>query len=74
VSAVAQGAAAAFVTLLVPRDAGAPAPLLLPGADGTLHIDLLRPDGVRDTLRLGEPAVWTRRAADGGLLREAGAE
>ncbi len=72
VSAAAEGRDATFVTLLAPRAPGRPAPLLMLGADGAVHVDLLAPDGALDRLELGAGAQarWTRRAADGSVLRE----
>jgi Heparinase II/III-like protein/Heparinase II/III N-terminus len=72
VSAVAEGRDATFVTVLAARAPGRPAPLLMPGADGAVYFDLLAPDGALDRLAFGARAQarWTRRAADGTVLRE----
>jgi uncharacterized heparinase superfamily protein len=72
VSAVADGREARFITVVAPRAAGRPAPLLMPGADGAVYVDLLAPDGALDRLMFGAcaQATWTRRAVDGSVLRE----
>jgi hypothetical protein len=72
VSAVAEGRSARFITVLTAREPGQPAPLLVPGADGAIYVDLLAPDGALDRLQLGAGARgrWTRRGVDGTTLRE----